>query len=156
MGRGGRRFNELNTTKSSDILGVHTDICVMENTLINSMGDRSQVLNFRNQYDILNAFFEDNNIPVIYVSPHMTTINANESNYENSKAFHNGVRGYEEKKGSIVFDVQNLIEKTYENYYKLEFSTLSDFIASLMFDTTTHPNEKGFDFYQVICESIIN
>ena len=156
MGRGSRRFDDLNATKSSDILGVNTDICVMENTLINSMGDRSQVLNFRNQYDILDSFLAANNIPVVYVSPHMTTINANTSNYEYSKAFHNGVRGYEEKKGSVVFDVQNLIEKTYENYYKLEFSTLSDFIASLMFDTTTHPNEKGFDFYQVICEAIIN
>ena len=156
MGRGSRRFDELNTTKSSDILGVHTDICVMENTLINSMGDRNQVLNFRNQYDILDAFFASNNIPVLYVSPHMTTINSNDSNYENSKAFHNGVRGYEESKGSVVFGVQNLIEKTYETYYKSEFSTLSDFLKTLMFDTTTHPNEKGFDFYQVLCESIIN
>ena len=156
MGRGSRRFDELNATKASDILGVNTDICVMENTLINSMGNRNQILNFRNQYDILDTFFSSNNIPVLYVSPHMTTINANISNYEDSKAFHNGVRGYEESKGSVVFDVQNLIEKTYETYYKSEFSTLSDFLKTLMFDTTTHPNEKGFDFYQVLCESIIN
>ena len=155
MGRGSRRFNELNNTKSSDILGVHTDILVLENTLINSMGDRNQVLDYRNQFDNLNTFFNANNIPYLLFSPHMTTINANADNFENSKAFHNGVQGYEIEKGKIVFDVNGLIIKVYDTFYKNEYATLSDFIASLMFDMTTHPNEKGFDFYQVACENIL-
>ena len=154
MGRGGRRFNELNNTKSSDILGVNTDICVMENTLINSMGDRNAMIDFRAQFDIFKTFFNTNNIPVLFVSPHMTTINASEANFENSKLFHNGVRGYEIDNGAIVYDVMGLILNVWKTYYSEK--SLPDFLAQLMYDGTTHPNEKGFDFYEIMSENILN
>lgn len=160
-GRGGYSIGSLLDVRGSDLGGFNIDGLLFENTLINSLGttgvepdgSKKNQSGYRADLDTLHSYLNGRGIEIYHVIPHLTKT-VNDANPQPAKEFYNGIKGYLVEDGRNVFDIENVFRGIWELFYENEI-TYSEFIKILMYDTTTHPNEKGFDVFEAFLRKLI-
>lgn len=161
-GKGGHTLGELLVTRDSDIRSLNPDYVFLENTLINSLGatgteadgsKRNQSV-YQGEWTTLKTYLDTLNIPMLQIIPHLTPTNIN-NGHASALEYYRGIKGYLLKQEGVenVLDIEALISLIHNTYYS--DMTYSSFVETLMYDTTTHPNEKGFDVYQAVLERLV-
>jgi len=156
MARGGYTLGSLAPVRDSDIRMTNPDLLLMEITCINSYGDGSDITNrkatLKSEIDTFKTYIDTLGIPAGFFIPHLTTASILNS-YNEASEFYDYAKGYSLSKGmEIVGDSHQLIRKFWENYHSdIPYLT---YVASLMYDGSTHTKEGGFMFYQVLSEEL--